>query len=249
MSTWNKDIEASYFRRIPDDALEQSLSKPFSQSDRGKLLVEIGTVISLLPEPPARVLDLGCGTGWTSAFLARCGYEVVGVDFAPEAIASATSAHQLAGLTFLAHDWDEALPPELGSFDAAVFFDALHHSDNENAPLRTARLALREGGICVTCEPGTGHAASPSSVHATTTFGVNERDMTPQQIITAGSKAGFRSASVFPHPQEVFRSVYGQQAKVTLRDRLLNTRAGHVVRVLRTVTIQQRHWGIVVLTK
>ena len=53
MSTWNKDIEASYYRQIPHDALEQSLSKPFSQSDRGRLLVEIGVVIGLLPEPPA----------------------------------------------------------------------------------------------------------------------------------------------------------------------------------------------------
>jgi 2-polyprenyl-3-methyl-5-hydroxy-6-metoxy-1,4-benzoquinol methylase len=249
MATWNKDIEASYFRRIPQDALEQSLSKPFSQSDRGGLLVEIGIVISLLPEPPARILDLGCGTGWTSAFLARCGFEVVGVDFSPEAILAATSAHQIPGLTFLAHDWDEALSPGLGPFDATVFFDALHHSDNELGPLRTAWLALRAGGICITCEPGTGHAGSTSSIHARSTFGVNERDMTPTQVMAAGREVGFAVKSVYPHPQEVYRSAYAQRTNVTLRDRLLSTRIGYVIRVLRTVTIQKRHWGIVVLTK
>ncbi|HXQ63163.1 MAG TPA: class I SAM-dependent methyltransferase [Acidimicrobiales bacterium] len=38
---------------------------------------------------PGRVLDLGCGTGTDAAFLAAQGWDVVGVDFVPEAIAEA----------------------------------------------------------------------------------------------------------------------------------------------------------------
>lgn len=249
MPTWNKEVEASYFRRIPEEALVQSLGKPFTQDDRGRLLMEIGIVISLLPDPPARIIDLGCGTGWTSSFLAQCGYEVLGVDFSPEAIEAGSVAHRVPGLTFLAHDWDEPLPTSSGSFDAAVFFDSLHHSENELHPLRTAYAALHNGGVCVACEPGTGHAVSAGSVHAVETFGVNERDMTPRQIMTAGTTVGFRSASVLPHPQEIHRSIYGKHDQVTTKDRLLATRPGQVIRTLRTVTTQQRHWGVVVLTK
>jgi SAM-dependent methyltransferase len=36
--------------------------------------------------PPTRALDLGCGTGTTSIYLAAHGWSVVGVDFAPNAI-------------------------------------------------------------------------------------------------------------------------------------------------------------------
>ena len=171
-STWTKEVEASYFRRIPKEALEQAIRKPFSQDDRARLLVEIGTVISLLPDPPARLLDLGCGPGWTSAFFAQCGYEVVGVDFSPEAIAAAQDAYRIPGLSFRQHDWDEPLDPSLGTFDAAVFIDCLHHSMDETGPLRTAYAALRgPGSICVVCEPGTGHAVSAGSLHAVEVFG------------------------------------------------------------------------------
>ena len=43
----------------------------------------------LLPAPPCRLLDAGCGTGWTSLFFARHRWEVVGCDIAPDMIAQA----------------------------------------------------------------------------------------------------------------------------------------------------------------
>ncbi len=246
---WEKDVEAAYFRNIPDEALVQSAAKPFSVPDRGRLLVEIGAVLSLLPEPPGRILDLGCGTGWTSSFLARSGYDVVGVDLSPEAVDTARAAFPLPSLAFAIHDFDEPLPRSFGLFDAVVFFDTLHHAEDERRPLRAAYLALRDGGVCVACEPGTGHAVSEGSIHAVATFGVRERDMTPPQVVAAGREAGFRAAAVHPHPHELHRNLYLHREPVSFRNRLLATVAGQAARVLRTVTVQRRHWGIVVLTK
>lgn len=44
---------------------------------------------AILIEPPARVLDAGCGTGRVGIELARRGYEVVGVDLDPSMLAVA----------------------------------------------------------------------------------------------------------------------------------------------------------------
>ena len=49
--------------------------------------------------PPGRALDLGCGTGTNSLYLARHGWQVVGVDFAGMAIRIARRKARQAGLT------------------------------------------------------------------------------------------------------------------------------------------------------
>jgi 2-polyprenyl-3-methyl-5-hydroxy-6-metoxy-1,4-benzoquinol methylase len=47
---------------------------------------------------PGRALDLGCGTGTNAITLARHGWQVTGVDFAPRAIRAAQSKASQAGL-------------------------------------------------------------------------------------------------------------------------------------------------------
>jgi SAM-dependent methyltransferase len=246
---WSKEVEAGYFRTIPKEALLQSLQKPFSTSNRSSLLIEFGTVIGLLPEPPARILDLGCGTGWTSALMARCGYQVTGTDLSVEAIEAARSFYDEDELDYVVHDFDHPIPSELGSFDAAVFFDCLHHSESELPPVRTAFLALQPGGVCVVCEPGRGHAESDTSIQANQLHGVRERDMPPTTVVAAGRAVGFSHSEVFPHPQEVARNLYLRRPTSDLRQRLLATRLGEVARIVRTVTVHRRDWGVVRLTK
>jgi SAM-dependent methyltransferase len=57
----------------------------------------------------ARAIDLGCGSGGVSIELAQAGFEVVGVDFSPVALAKARAAAERRGvgpdrLTFVAGD-------------------------------------------------------------------------------------------------------------------------------------------------
>src|SRR5260370_14518015 len=46
---------------------------------------------------PGKALDLGCGTGTNSIYLARHGWETTGVDFVPRAIAQARRKAAAAG--------------------------------------------------------------------------------------------------------------------------------------------------------
>jgi SAM-dependent methyltransferase len=48
---------------------------------------------------PGRALDLGCGTGTNAIYLAERGWDVVGVDFVANAIESAKSKAERAGIT------------------------------------------------------------------------------------------------------------------------------------------------------
>lgn len=55
-----------------------TLNKPFFDPEVGSLLAQIGSVISLIPAGSQKLLDCGCGSGWTSSFFAKYGLELTG---------------------------------------------------------------------------------------------------------------------------------------------------------------------------
>jgi SAM-dependent methyltransferase len=213
-----KTGEMTYFEQIGEAGRRSSLRKPFSKGQRaegttcGDHLMAFGGLAMLLHPTPSRLLDLGCGTGWTSCFFARMGYDVVGQDISSQAIDLArefAADEGLDDLTFIAGDY-ESLDEE-NCFDNAVFFDSLHHSVDERLALESVFRALRPGGICVTREPGVGHAAAQASIHATETYGVTERDMPPTRIAAHAFEIGFRQVNVYPFPNLLFRVQRGNR--------------------------------------
>lgn len=77
-------------------------------------------LLSALPPAPARVADLGCGTGTLSLLLAEEGYAVDGVDLSPAMVGLAREkAAGRAGVGFVVADASEPpLPP--GSYDVVL---------------------------------------------------------------------------------------------------------------------------------
>ncbi|AOF95469.1 class I SAM-dependent methyltransferase [Sphingobium sp. RAC03] len=246
----SKDAERAYLANLGEGGADHSLNKPFSDPQCGIQLASIGFIISLLPPAPAAVLDLGCGGGWTSQFLARAGYSVTGQDIAPDMIALAQENARINGVgdrtTFLCSDF-EALDLD-GQFDAALFFDALHHADDEALAIRSAYRALKPGGMLITHEPGEGHSQSPESIEAMAKFGVAERDMPPHLIIARGREAGFTSHRVLPIPALLHSTFYQER---DYSGRWLSKRRWKMmqraVRMLFSPDVKQG--AIVVLTK
>jgi SAM-dependent methyltransferase len=73
-----------------------------------------------LPAAPARIADLGCGTGTLTVLLADAGYAVDGVDFSPEMITLARAkAAGREGVTFAVAD-ASAPPLEPAAYDAVL---------------------------------------------------------------------------------------------------------------------------------
>lgn len=200
-----KEAEQLYLKHIGEAGWNHSLFKPFSDEFCGINLVSIGTIITLLPPPPARLLDLGCGGGWTSVFFAKHGYTVTGQDISGDMIQLAErnkEVHSLGtNLNFIQADYENL--DLLEEFDCAIFFDSLHHSDDEAAAISCVYRALKLGGVLLTHEPGEGHSVAPGSIEAMQLYGVNERDMPPHLIIRRGMEAGFRDFQIYPMPHDI----------------------------------------------
>ncbi len=208
-----KDAERAYLAKLGAQGVDHSLNKPFSDPACGVQLAAIGFIMRLLPAPPAPLLDLGCGGGWTSIFYARHGYAVTGQDIAPDMIAVARDNARINGVEgradFVCGDFEQLDLDE--QYDAAIFFDSLHHADDEGLAIRSAWRALKPGGILITHEPGEGHSQSAESVEAMARFGVNERDMPPHLIIARGKEAGFTGFRILPMPSLLYSTFYQQR--------------------------------------
>ena len=188
--------EINYLKTAGRDAVEHARNKPFSDDACGRYLGDLGLVMALLPPPTARVLDLGVGSGWTSLFLAKRGYDVVGRDICPDMIALAEQSReqmQIDSATFEVGDYETL--PYRDEFDAVLFHDALHHAEDERAALAAAFAALKPGGVCMTVEPGEGHSCA--SEHVARAYGVTEKDMPPHHVIAIGRSVGFQEFRVF----------------------------------------------------
>jgi 2-polyprenyl-3-methyl-5-hydroxy-6-metoxy-1,4-benzoquinol methylase len=107
----------------------------------------------LRAEPPARVADVACGTGWSSIAMATAypSVTVDGFDLDPDVIAAATGNAGQAGVAdrvrFAVLD---AADPDLpGRYDLVTIFEALHDMSRPVDALRAARAMLADGGSVV----------------------------------------------------------------------------------------------------
>jgi SAM-dependent methyltransferase len=135
------DDEAASF----DEAADHGLRDPRVRAAWRELL------LSALPRAPARVADLGCGTGTLSLLLAAEGYAVDGVDFSPEMIRLARQKAPGGLATFTEADADDP-PLEPGAYDVVLCRHVLWAMPDPAATLRRWIRLLVPGGRLVLVE-------------------------------------------------------------------------------------------------
>jgi SAM-dependent methyltransferase len=124
-----------------DDDADHGLGDPTVRAAWAELL------LPLLPEAPASVFDLGCGTGSLAVLLAEAGHHVRGLDASPAMLAAARAKSAAARVTVGLVRGDAADPPFApGSADVVLCRHVLWAlADRATVVQRWSRL-LRPGG-------------------------------------------------------------------------------------------------------
>jgi len=109
------------------------------------------TLVSFLPEPPAKILHVGCGLGLSAHLLNAKGYTVTAIAPSPELIYYATKQYGSSGVDFRGLDYfdkDDPISTE-GSYDAVVFQESLQWFRPLATVMKKARNLLRGDGLII----------------------------------------------------------------------------------------------------
>ncbi len=202
----SKQAEREYAANIDQAHL---FAKPFNDPrvfrEFAAVLEVFGTRIS-----GGHILDMGCGPGWTTLFLARAGYEAVGVDISEQMIeiARQRGLQDNVAAAFVVGDM-ETLDLGQCDFDGVLFFDCLHHCPGYAEALKRAYAHLRPGGCVMLLETTWLHRYSPHAREATRQFGVTELGFARRQLRRALREAGFRDICFYYDPGSCYRGARG----------------------------------------
>jgi len=112
--------------------------------------------VRLRAEPPARIIDVACGTGWSSIAMAQAypKINVLGVDLDHDAINAARKSAEQAGVadrvTFSVADATNL--GGAGGYDLVTVFEALHDMSRPVDVLSAARRMLSEDGTLLVAD-------------------------------------------------------------------------------------------------
>ncbi len=156
------DDQASTFDEEPDHGLRDAVVR--------RAWME--RLQSWLPEPPADLVDLGCGTGTLSVLLTQLGYRVVGVDVSRQMIQRARTKSEVTGVAASFHVADATAPPvEPTSMDIVLVRHVVWTLPDPYRAIANWAGLLRDGGVLVMVEgrwapTGSQHDQEPDGLRA-----------------------------------------------------------------------------------
>jgi 2-polyprenyl-3-methyl-5-hydroxy-6-metoxy-1,4-benzoquinol methylase len=98
------------------------------------------------------VVDIACGEGYGSAFLASVACTVMGVDIDAEAVKFASKKYKKSNLEYKVGNCS-SIPVNSGSVDVVVSFETLEHHDQHAEMLLEVKRVLKPDGLLIVSSP------------------------------------------------------------------------------------------------
>jgi SAM-dependent methyltransferase len=196
----------NYVRELPDWQQVWLRTKPYSAPPSRELAECLRTFSHVVEHLGlglrAQVLDVGCGPGWMSELLARCGYWVTGIDISEDMVEIARERidriPRPIGEGIEPVGEFHAMPvkelPWSNRFDAAVLYDTMHHFDDELETLRAIQRSLVPGGLIYIREgsrPQPGSEAEENLIEEMRVHETLESPFSPKYLLEVVRRAGF----------------------------------------------------------
>ncbi len=211
----------------PDEAEGQAMgTRPVYRAEIKGWLSAIPGLAERLGDGSARVLDIGCGVGWSSVSVAQAfpGVRVDGVDLDPGSIAAAQQVAVAEGVADrVTFELRDAATLSGADYDVALMLEMLHDLARPVDALRIARQVLAPGGVVLVAdEPVSDAYDGPADADDRRYYGYSLLHCLPASMTEPGSAAtgtvmradtlreyaraaGFASVEVLPVESVAFR--------------------------------------------
>jgi 2-polyprenyl-3-methyl-5-hydroxy-6-metoxy-1,4-benzoquinol methylase len=211
----------------PDEAEGQALgTRPVYRAEIESWLAAVPELAARLAAGPARVLDIGCGVGWSSVCMAKAHPSLVvdGVDLDPASIDAARRVAESEGVADrVRFELRDAATLAGADYDLATMFEMLHDLARPVEALRAAKAALNADGVVLVADEPVGDAfAGPADDEERRYYGYSVLHCLPASMTEPGSAAtgtvirpdilrryahdaGFAAVEVLPVESSAFR--------------------------------------------
>jgi len=140
------------FNRIADKYCKKDLAGSSSVARRHRLIESIAVVPG---NEPKTILEVGCGAGFSAAYLDGKYEKFIGVDYADQLIEYANAHHSRDDVEFHASDIRDFQPSH--PCDVVVMIGVLHHFDDIPEIMNLIVPMVKPGGWLIANEPQPGN--------------------------------------------------------------------------------------------
>ena len=162
VESFRTGVGIPYAEYGPDQAQGQAMgTRPIYRTEIKTWFAAVPDLAKRLADGSARVLDIGCGVGWSSVSIAQAypRATVDGVDLDPGSIAAAQQVAEAEGVTDrVTFEVRDVATLSGAGYDVATMFEMLHDLAHPVEVLRVAREALAPGGVVLVADEPVGDA-------------------------------------------------------------------------------------------
>lgn len=151
-----KDVRSTrdqiLFNQMADGYVNKDKIKSSSCARKHRL---VSTIKSISNHNILRILEIGCGAGYSALYLKDSYSEFVGIDHSLNLVLHARNNFNYGNVSFKNISIEDYFPEE--KFDVIIAIGVLHHLNDPLLVLRKLKKMLTTGGVIAVNEPTTGN--------------------------------------------------------------------------------------------